>query len=177
VFTIAVNEVSSKNSQISRSLINFNFQGVLSGLELTFQIPVLFREFKDLHEPGERKKQSGETTLKFWGPTWKFSEIQWATFPPLLLITYPILYITMIFWHYTEKCPFCCVSHALNDKRIINIHSSFLHVCQSPSALVRSSFCSGDSCFGNWILNAITRSPRVDLLLVNGTPSPLTILV
>jgi len=88
-----VNEVSSKNSQISRSLVNFNFQGVLSGLELTFQIPVLFREFKDLHEPRERKKQSGETTLKFLGAYLKFSEIQWATFLPATYhLPHPLYY-------------------------------------------------------------------------------------
>ena len=46
---IAENEVISKTSQISRSLINF--QGVPGALEMTFQIPALLMEFKDLHEP------------------------------------------------------------------------------------------------------------------------------
>ena len=52
-FFNAVNEVNSKNSQISRSLINFqeknsHLQGVSSALEMTFHIQALFKEFKDL---------------------------------------------------------------------------------------------------------------------------------
>ena len=50
-----VNEENSKSSQISRSVINFQgknprFQGVSSDLEMTLQIPALFKGFKDLHE-------------------------------------------------------------------------------------------------------------------------------
>ena len=53
-FFIAVNEVDSKNSQISRSLINLqgkksHFQGVTGALEMTFQVPELFKDFKGLH--------------------------------------------------------------------------------------------------------------------------------
>ena len=58
-FFNAVNEVNSKNSQISRSLINFqeknsHLQGVSSALEMTFHIQALFKDFKDLHEPWDR---------------------------------------------------------------------------------------------------------------------------
>ena len=48
-FSIAVKEVDSKHSQISRSVINF--EGVSSPFEKTSKIQVLFKEFKDLNEP------------------------------------------------------------------------------------------------------------------------------
>ena len=44
---VAVNEVNSKRTQISRIVINSHFQRVSSALEITFQIPGLF---KDVHE-------------------------------------------------------------------------------------------------------------------------------
>ena len=48
---IAVRKVQSKNSQTSRGLSkNSHFQGVSSALEKTFQIQVLFKDFKDLHD-------------------------------------------------------------------------------------------------------------------------------
>ena len=52
---LAVNEVNSKLSQISRSLINFQGKILIlrgsSALEMIFLIPARFKEFKDLHEP------------------------------------------------------------------------------------------------------------------------------
>ena len=54
--SIVVNEVNSRNSRTSKNLINLSrknshFHGVSSGLEMTFQIQALFKDFKDLHEP------------------------------------------------------------------------------------------------------------------------------
>ena len=45
--------MSGQNLYFSRSIYDFarnfsNFQGVSSALEITFQIPALFKEFKDL---------------------------------------------------------------------------------------------------------------------------------
>ena len=40
--------------QFSRD--NSHFQGVSSVLEMTLQIPTLFKEFKDLHEPCEKQQ-------------------------------------------------------------------------------------------------------------------------
>ena len=47
--SIAVKEVNSTHSQISRGWINF--QGVPSSVEMTFEIQAHFKESKDLHEP------------------------------------------------------------------------------------------------------------------------------
>jgi len=53
VLFITVNKVNSKYikelGQSSRK--NSHFQEVSSVLEITFQIPALFKEFKGLHEP------------------------------------------------------------------------------------------------------------------------------
>ena len=56
VLFIAVNEVSSKHSQTSRSFINFqgknsHFHRVSGTFETTFQITAFLKEFKDLYEP------------------------------------------------------------------------------------------------------------------------------
>ena len=52
---IGMNEVGSKQSQVSRILINFHgknhFPGVSNALEMTIHIVILFKEFKDLNHP------------------------------------------------------------------------------------------------------------------------------
>ena len=52
---VAVNEVNSKHSEMSWTLINFqgknsHDQRFSSALEMTFQIPAFFKELKDLHD-------------------------------------------------------------------------------------------------------------------------------
>ena len=86
---IAVNEVNSKHSQISRSMINFqekfSFARSSSALEKRFQIQALFKEFKDLHKPWKELRNNLPLAQFQITPTY-FLVSERSTFVPNLII-------------------------------------------------------------------------------------------